>query len=112
MNTATLAHTHDPSTAHDAAANLSRTTSQRVMEVVVDLIDTHGPLTPTELETIYHELEHVPAQKPRSVAKRVSDMKLRVGVLYGTKTRRDGCEALGLTSNRQACIDRIGAYWK
>lgn len=113
MNTATLAHASDPAVSHEAAANLDRAKSRRVMEIVVDLIDDRGPLTPTELETIYHhELTDVPRVNLRTVAKRVSDMKLKVGVLYGTKVRRDGAEALGLTVGRQAAIDRITHYWE
>lgn len=111
-----LAHTHDPEVSHDAAINLSPVASEKVMQVIVDLIEAHGPLTPKELERMYGQRRFTepdwPVVAPMSFAKRASEMKVHVHVLQGTGTRRDRAEALDLTVDPMTARTRITTYWE
>ena len=112
MNTK-LAHIDDPAVSHDAAINLSPVASEKVMHVIVDLIAAHGPLTPKELERLYHRSRFVsnwPDIAPQSVAKRASEAKKHIRVLQGTGIRREGAEALGLAVDPMTAKTRISAH--
>lgn len=111
--TAPLARISDPQTSHDAEVNLTPVGKEIVMHVIVDLIDDRGPLTPKELERLYHQRRFVsnwPEIAPQSVAKRASEAKRHIGVLRGTGTRRDGAEALELTVDAMTAKTRITAH--
>ncbi len=110
-----LAHIDDPSVSIEAAINLSPVASAKVMQVIADLIHDHGPLTPTELERIYHQKAFVnnwPRVALRSVAKRASEMKKHLGVLKGTGVRRDRAEALTLSTDLMTVYTRITDHWE
>lgn len=113
MNTRTMAHTHDPAESKLAAINLSGHATEKVMHVIVDLLDRHGPLTPAELERLYFQGQAI-ADWPQvafySIHRRVSQMKKHVGCLIAVG-RRDGAQLLNLATNaRQAHID-ISEYF-
>lgn len=111
--TTRLAHIDDPSTSVDAAINLTPVGKEIVMHVIVDLIFAHGPLTPKELERLYHRSRFVsnwPDIAPQSVAKRASEAKKHIGVLRGTGIRRAGAEALELTVDVMTAKTRISAH--
>lgn len=114
MNPHKLAHTHDPDTSKDAAANLNPTTTEKVMHVIVDVLHEHGPLTPTELETFYfahREQWGWPVIDRYSVKRRVSELKRHVGVLRGVG-RRDRGELLNLADNRDQAHEDITDYMR
>ena len=111
--TTRLAHIDDPAVSHDAAINLTPVGKETVMHVIVDLISDHGPLTPKELERLYHRSRFVsgwPEIAPQSVAKRASEAKKHVHVLHGTGVRREGAEALALTVDPMTAKTRISAF--
>lgn len=99
MNTATLHHAFDPDTSRTAAINLSGSATEKVMHVLVDILDQHGPLTPAELEHHYfHHRERWrwPVVAFYSIHRRVSQMKKHVGCLVPSG-RRDGAQLLSLS---------------
>lgn len=116
MNTRTMSHTHDPQVSHDAAINLSPVASEAAMHLIVDLIEAHGPLTPKELERMYGQRRFTepdwPTVAPFSIAKRASEMKVHVGVLFGTGVRRERAEALALTFDTITAHTRVTKYWE
>ena len=108
-----LAHTTDPATSHDAVANLNLTATRKVMHVIVDVLDQHGPMTPNELEHFYfghREQWGWPVIDRYSVKRRVSELKRHVGVLRGVG-RRDRGELLNLTDNRVQAHADIRDYF-
>lgn len=110
-----LAHIDDPDVSRDAAINLTPVAKEKVMHVIVDLIEDHGPLTPKELEKLYHRSRFVsdwPEIAPQSVAKRASEAKKHIGVLRGTKIRREGAEALELTVDAMTARTRITEHMR
>lgn len=114
MNINAMSHTHDPEESRLAAINLSGHATERVMHIVVDLLDRHGPLTPAELERLYFQGQAIgdwPQVAFYSIHRRVSQMKRQVGCLIGVG-RRDGAQLLNLADNpRQAHVD-ISDYFR
>lgn len=113
MNPIVLSHTTDPATSHDAVVNLNLTATEKVMHVIVDVLDEHGPMTPNELEQFYFEHREQwgwPVIDRYSVKRRVSEMKRHVGVLRGVG-RRDRGELLNLTDNREQAHADINDYY-
>lgn len=108
MDAFKLHHRDDPDTSRTAAINLSGTATERVMHAVVDILDTHGPMTAAELERHYFQHQQVndwPVVAFYSIHRRVSQMKKHVGVLIAVG-RRDGAQLLNLADNaRQAHVD-------
>jgi hypothetical protein len=124
MDTQLLYHVDDPDVSRDAIEAFPKLISHRIMQVIVDLIGERGPLTPKELEHIYQHGMFTeptwPETKPFNVAKRASEMKNLVlvvdhpnplGVLAGTKVRREGAEALILTVDPTTALAKIRDYW-
>ena len=113
MDVNVLSHTTDPSTSREAAANLNPTATQKVMHVIVDVLDEHGPMTPNELEVFYFEHREQwgwPVIDRYSVKRRVSELKRHVGVLRGVG-RRDRGELLNLVDNRTQAHADIRDYF-
>lgn len=111
-----LAHIHDPAVSHDAAINLSPVASEKVMAIIVDLIEAHGPLTPKELVRMYGQRRFTEPEWPvvdaLSFAKRASEMKVHMRILTGTGVRRERAEALDLTVDPMTARTRITDYWE
>lgn len=109
-----LTHTDDPDESRIAVINLSGNASEKVMHVLVDMLDQHGPQTPAELERRYfqnRERWDWPVVAFYSIHRRVSELKKHVGVLIAVG-RRDGAQLLNLADNaRQAHVD-ISDYWR
>jgi len=113
MDVNVLSHTTDPATSHKAAANLNPTATRKVMHVIVDVLDEHGPMTPNELETFYFEHREQwgwPVIDRYSVKRRVSELKRHVGVLRGVG-RRDRGELLNLVDNRTQAHADLNDYF-
>ena len=113
MDVNVLSHTTDPATSKDAAANLNATATEKVMHVIVDVLDEHGPMTPNELEHFYFEHREQwgwPVIDRYSVKRRVSELKRHVGVLRGVG-RRDRGELLNLVDNRTQAHADINDYF-
>lgn len=108
-----LAHRDDPEVSKITAISLSGTNTERVMHIVVDLLDELGPQTPAELEHVYRSRAAVndwPMVAFYSVHKRVSQMKKHISVLEGTGTRWGGAERLQLAVEPLAAHGKITAH--
>jgi len=108
-----LAHRDDPEVSKITAISLSGTNTERVMHIVVDLLEELGPQTPAELEHVYRSRAATndwPLVAFYSVHKRVSQMKKHIGILEGTGTRWGGAERLQLTTDPLAAHGKITAH--
>lgn len=108
-----LSHRDDPEVSKITAISLSGTNTERVMHVVVDLLDELGPQTPAELEHVYRSRAAVndwPMVAFYSVHKRVSQMKKHVKIVDGTKVRWGGAERVDLTVPPLEAHARITAH--
>ena len=113
MNPLTLAHTDDPVESKLAVINLSGNASEKVMHVLVDMLDQHGPQTPAELERRYfqnRERWDWPVVAFYSIHRRVSELKRHVHVLIPVG-RRDGAQLLNLATNPTQAHADITAYF-
>lgn len=113
MEFTALAHTGDPEVSHIAAISLSGTNTEKVMHVVVDLLDELGPQTPAELEHVYRSRAAVndwPMVAFYSIHKRVSQLKKQVGVLRGTGLRWGGAERVDLATEPLKAHAQITAH--
>lgn len=84
MNTRHLAHASDPETSKVAAEKQDTTLTHIAMVAIVDLIDRYGPLTSKELEQsyrIYRGVKGWPELEVKTITKRASELKTKVGVL-------------------------------
>lgn len=108
-----LAHRDDPEVSKITAISLSGTNTERVMHVVVDLLDELGPQTPAELEHVYRSRaasNDWPMVAFYSVHKRVSQMKKHIRILTGTGVREGGAERLQLTTEPLKAHGKITAH--
>ena len=111
--TTALAHRDDPEVSHIAARSLTKSRTERVMHIIVDLLVELGPQTPAELESVYRDrraTEEWPLFAPYSIHKRVSQMKKQVGVLVGTGIRSGGAERVDLALEVLRAHGRIKAH--
>jgi hypothetical protein len=108
-----LAHRDDPEVSKITAISLSGTNTERVMHIVVDLLDELGPQTPAELEHVYRSRAAVndwPMVAFYSVHKRVSQMKKHIGIVAGTGVREGGAERVHLTTEPLKAHGKITAH--
>ena len=108
-----LSHRDDPEVSKITAISLSGTNTERVMHIVVDLLDELGPQTPAELEHVYRSRaasNDWPMVAFYSVHKRVSQMKKHIRILTGTGVREGGAERLQLTTEPLKAHGKITAH--
>lgn len=113
MKTHALFHLGDPGVSETAAISLSGTDTEKVMHVIVGLLEELGPQTPAELEHVYRSralINDWPMIAIYSVHRRVSQMKKHIGVVEGSGVRWGGAERVQLATDPLAAHGKITAH--